>query len=173
MPGLAQAIACDPVALPPPPAHEQAHGWQGSPAAHAEQAQVQVPPPGGEMASLPGLAEQSHSASGHAPRSGQAIGLAQVHAGAPVARAWQNPPPLQSSPSGHRLVSAVQPQPALATQVVLSPIAEQGSIGTHAPAGQRALCGQAAPTSRHAQRPPGSAAHCSAEAFDAHGSVAR
>jgi hypothetical protein len=136
---------------PPPPPQSQLQGGQACPGAQAGQAQVHVPPPPPPLPpSEAGGGGQSQATAGHAALAGQATGCAHAQPPPETPIAWQKPPALQSSPTGHRTPSDDHPQPVAAEQAVWLAIWAQGSTAPQTPAGQDDPAGQATPSAAHA-----------------------
>jgi hypothetical protein len=134
---------------PPPPPQSQLHGGQAWPDAQAGQAHVQVPPPLPLPPSNAGGGGQSHATAGHAALGGQAMGCAHAQPPPDTPMAWQKPPVLQSSPTGHRIPSDDHPQPVSAAQAAWLLIWEQGSAAPQTPLGHEDPAGQATPSAAH------------------------
>jgi hypothetical protein len=143
-----------PLAQPPPPVppeQSQLHGGQVSPGAHAGQAQVHVPPPEPLPPSAAGCGGQSHATAGQPALAGQASGWAHAQPLPEASTTWQNPPLLQSLPTGQRIPSDDQAHPARAAHAVWSGRLVQVSGALQTPEGHEAPAGQATPSAAHEQ----------------------
>jgi hypothetical protein len=152
---------------PPPPPQSQLQGGHACPGAQAGQAQVQVPPPPLPPSSAGG-GGQSHATAGQAALGGQAMGCAHAQPPPETPIAWQKPPALQSSPTGHKIPSDDHPQPDSAEQVAWLVIWTHGSAAVQTPTGHDDPAGQATPSAAHEQAFWVSALQASALECDEH-----
>jgi hypothetical protein len=128
-----------PVVPPQPPLgwpQAQSQAGQDAPAGQAGQSQVQMPPPPAPPVAGGG---QSHWTDGHGPSAGQKNGCTQRHVLPASPRSKQNPPPLQSWPSGQSAgavgVPAIADQAQLVSAWQAAAVVRlaQGLAVTHAP----------------------------------------